>query len=155
MTEHVIDTAATAAERELFATKAADLMQAPAGMVRGGARVWEVIERFLAGPARHVVVTDPSGRYIGIVGSRHLAGLWPLDVKQLKAMPVEALGCAAWISLRPEDDLRTCARALTEYDLDAVPVLDHDSHVIGVVTARAIARAVADCGAHRHPAWQE
>ncbi|MGH6657948.1 MAG: CBS domain-containing protein [Actinocrinis sp.] len=139
----------------LQSTTAASMMTSPAGIVRGGASVWEVVERFLSGPARHVVVVDPSGRYIGIIGTRHLAGLWPLDAKQLKATPVEALGCAAWISLRRDDDLRTCARALTEYDLDAVPVLDEENHVVGVVTARAIARAVSDCAQHQYPVWQE
>jgi len=140
---------------EVLESAAAEVMSAPAGIVHSGASVWEVVERFLTGPARHVVVLDPAGRYVGVIGGRHLAGLWPLDPKQLKATPVDALGCAAWISLRPDDDLRTCARALTEYDVDAVPVLSEESRVIGVVTARDIARAVADSDAHRHPAWEE
>lgn len=134
---------------------ASAIMAAPGGVVRSDTSVWEVVERFLTGPARHVVVVNADGRYVGIIGSRHLAGLWPLDAKLLKSTPVQSLGCAAWISLRPQDDLRACAQALTEYQLDAVPVVDEQSRVVGVVTARDIARAIADAPEQRQRVWQE
>jgi acetoin utilization protein AcuB len=152
MTEHAFEPRIT---DSLESATAASVMSAPAGVVHSGASVWEVVERFLTGPARHVVVLDPSGRYTGVIGTRHLAGLWPLDAKLLRATPVEALGCAAWISLRPDDDLRTCARALTEYELDAVPVLDADSRVVGVVTTRDITRALADAAGLAHHSARE
>jgi CBS domain-containing protein len=134
---------------------AASIMSAPGGIVRSDTSAWEVVERFLTGPARHVVVVDAGGHYAGIIGTRHLAGLWPLDLKQLKAMPVESLGCAAWIALHPHDDLRTCAQTMTEYKLDAIPVLDDESRVVGVVTARDIIRAMADAPDQRPRIWQE
>jgi CBS domain-containing protein len=134
---------------------AASVMSAPGGIVRSDSSAWEVVERFLTGPARHVVVVDGGGHYVGIVGARHLAGLWPLDFEQLKATPVDRLGCAAWIALRPHDDLRTCAQTLTEYQLDAVPVLDEDGRVVGVVTARDVTRALADAPDQRRRVWQE
>jgi len=139
----------------LESESASAIMSAPSAIVRSDASVWEVVERFLTGPARHVVVVDGGGRYVGIICTRHLAALWPLDAKQLKATLVESLGCAAWIALHPHDDLRTCAQTLTEYQLDAVPVLDEDARVIGVVTARDIVRAVADAPDHRPRTWQE
>ena len=134
---------------------AAAVMSAPSAIVRVDASVWEVVERFLTGPARHVVVVDGDGHYVGIIGTRHLAGFWPLDLKRLKVTPVESLGCAAWIALRPHDDLRTCAQTLTEYQLDAVPVLDEETRVVGVVTARDITRAIADAPDQRQRIWQE
>jgi CBS-domain-containing membrane protein len=134
---------------------ASTIMSAPSGIVRSDASVWEVVERFLTGSARDVVVVDDVGHYVGIIGTRHLAGLWPLDAKQLRATPVQSLGCAAWIALQPTDDLRTCAQTLTEYQLDAAPVLDDETCVVGVVTARDIARAVADAPDHRQRIWQE
>ncbi|HEV2344675.1 MAG TPA: CBS domain-containing protein [Actinocrinis sp.] len=139
----------------LDTTTASAIMSAPGGIVRSDCSVWEVVERFLTGPARHVVVVDSAGHYNGVIGTRHLAGLWPLDVKQLKASEVESLGCAAWIALSPDDDLRTCAQTLTEHHLDAVPVLDAEARVIGVVTARDITRAIADAPNQRQRIWQE
>ena len=89
---------------------AATMMSAPGGIAHTDTSVWEVIERFLTGPARHVVVVDAAGHYAGIIGTRHLAGLWPLDPKQLKSTPVQSLGCAAWIALRPETEASSYAR---------------------------------------------
>lgn len=134
---------------------AADIMSQPSALVRSDTCVWELVERFLTGPARHVIVIDTAGRSLGVIGTRHLAGLWPLDPKRLKGTPVESLGGVSWIALRPEDDLRTCARTLTEHHLDAVPVLDSDAHVLGVVTARDITRALADTADNGQRAWQE
>lgn len=149
------DNAAGNALAILECQTASTIMSAPSGVVRSDASVWEVVERFLTGPARHVVVVDSGGHYRGVIGTRHLAGLWPLDAKRLKMTPVDSLGCAAWIALRPYDDLRTCAQTLTEYHLDAVPVLDEEARVVGVVTARDITRAVADAPDHRQRIWQE
>lgn len=131
------------------------IMSSPCAIVRSDTSVWEVVERFLTGPARHVVVVDAQARSLGVIGTRHLAGLWPLDPKRLMATPVESLGCAAWIALHPTDDLRTCARTLTEHRLDAVPVLDDEGRVLGVVTARDITRALADLTDSTQHNWQE
>lgn len=131
------------------------VMSSPCAIVRSDTTVWEVVERFLTGPARHVVVVDAQGRSLGIVGTRHLAGLWPLDPKRLSTMPVLNLGCVDWIALQPDDDLRTCARTLTEHRLDAVPVLDDEGRVLGVVTARDITRALADTPDRLRHEWQE
>lgn len=131
------------------------VMSAPCAIVRSDTSVWEVVERFLTGPARHVVVVDAQGRSLGVVSTRHLAGLWPLNPKVLAATPVQSLGSASWIALRPDDDLRTCARTLTEHQLDAVPVLDEHGRVLGVVTARDITRALADMPDRPHRAWEE
>jgi IMP dehydrogenase len=128
----------------LLSLSAAEVMSAPAAIVRTGSSAWEAVERFLAGPARHIVVVDSGDRCVGILSTRHLAGLWPFDPKQLKSTSVETLGCVPWIAVRPADDLRTCARTLTEHRLDAVPVLDNQDRVVGVVTARDITRALAD-----------
>ena len=151
-----METNATGNSLAILESRAAStIMSAPSAIVRGDASAWEVVERFLTGPARHVVVVDDAGRYMGIIGTRHLAGLWPLDLKQLKTTQADSLGCAAWIALQPTDDLRTCAQALTEYHLDAVPILDEQTRVVGVVTARDIARAVAEAPDHRQRIWQE
>jgi predicted transcriptional regulator len=44
---------------------------------------------------------------------------------------------------------------LVEHDLDAVPVLDADCRVLGLVTTHDIARVVADASVHAHPHWDE
>jgi CBS domain-containing protein len=150
-----VDNDVKEAREGLETMTAAAVMSVPASVVRSGASAWDAVGRFLIGPDRHVIVLDEDGRYEGMIGSRHIAVLWPLNPRGLQARPVESLGCAAWIGLRPGDDLRTCAQTLTEYQLDAAPVLDAEKHVIGVVTARDITRAIAGASGLRPQISQE
>lgn len=49
------------------------------------------------------------------------------------------------VALSPSDSIQTCAQTLVDRNLDALPVLDGVTrHVLGVVSLRDIARAVAD-----------
>jgi L-aspartate semialdehyde sulfurtransferase len=117
--------------------------------------VQDVIDRFAAGTSRHLVVLDCAGRCLGIVGSRHLAQVHHFDLRRDEEIPVRDLGYVPWIALNPDDDLCTCAQMLVEHDVDAIPVLDPDRRVLGLVTTRDIARAAADASAHEHPRWEE
>ena len=141
---------------ELKSLTARDLMGDAGQMIRTGACVAEVMDRFLTGPSRHLVVIGDDGRCVGVIGPRHLAQARRYDPKlDASRTPIEVLDYAPWISLSPDDDLRTCARMLVEHSLDAVPVLDEDHRVLGVVTAHAIARAAADIADPRPCMWGE
>jgi predicted transcriptional regulator len=134
---------------------ARDLMGSAGPGVHLGASLQDVVDRFLTGPSRHLIVVDDDGRCLGILGPRHIARAHSADLRPDNQIPVQDLGYAAWISVRPTDDLRTCAQALTERRLDAIPVVDDTSRAIGVVTAVDITRAVADAAVHQHPHWEE
>jgi CBS domain-containing protein len=134
---------------------ARDLMSGVCGTVHKGATLRDVVERFLTGPSRHLIVVDDDGRCLGILGPRHIAQAHRFDARGELEVPVEDLGYAPWIALRPEDDLRTCARMLVEHDLDAIPVLGPDRTVVGLVTAHDIARAAADAAGHEYPRWED
>jgi predicted transcriptional regulator len=125
---------------------ARDLMSGVCGTVRKGATLRDVVERFLTGPSRHLIVVDDDGHCLGVLGPRHIAQAHRFEARKDAQIPVEDLGYAPWIALRPQDDLRTCARMLVEHDLDAIPVLGPDRTVVGLVTAHDIARAAADAG---------
>jgi CBS domain-containing protein len=135
----------------LDALTARDLMSPVCGTIGAGASLREVVERFLIGPCRHLIVLDEAGRCLGVLGPRHVAQAHRFDMRGDAEIPVEDLGYAPWIALGPDDGLRTCAQALVEYDLDAIPVLDPERRVLGVVTAHDIARAAADLPRPRHP----
>ncbi|HLK43752.1 MAG TPA: CBS domain-containing protein [Thermoleophilia bacterium] len=134
---------------------ARDLMSEACGTIQRGASLREVVERFLTGPSRHLIVVDEDGRCLGILGPRHIAQAHRFDPRGDREVPVEDLGYAPWIALRPEDGLRTCAQMLVEHELDAIPVLDAERRVLGVVTVHDIARAAADAAGHVHPHWEE
>ncbi|HET9172233.1 MAG TPA: CBS domain-containing protein [Actinospica sp.] len=136
------------------ATKTAtarDLMSPVDNVITEDATLQEVVNRFLDGIGRHLVVLDRDGRCAGVIGPRHVAQAHRLDPRRDDEIPVSDLGCAPWIALSPLDSVRTCAQMLVEYDLDAVPVLDGDQRVLGLVTAHDIVKAAADAPAPRPP----
>jgi CBS domain-containing protein len=137
------------------ALSARDLMSGVCATVSRDASLREVIERFLTGASRHLIVVDDEGRCLGVLGPRHIAQAHRFEARGDLEVPVADLGYAPWIALEPGDDLRTCARMLVEHDLDAIPVLGPDRRVLGLVTVRDIARAVADTTDHSHPRWEE
>ena len=134
---------------------AQDFMGEPGGTIHVGASLREVIDRFLTGPSRHLIVVVGGGRWLGVLGPRHVAQAHRFGPRRDPEASIEDLGCVPSIALRPEDDPHTCARMLVERDLDAIPVLDPDRRVLGVVTAHDIARAAADAPVNVHPLWQE
>jgi CBS domain-containing protein len=134
---------------------ARDLMGQAGPDIHVGASLREVVDRFLTGPSRHLIVVDDDGRCLGILGPRHVARAHSGDPRADDEIPVRGLGYAPWICVHPTDDLRICAQTLTEQHLDAVPIVDDAARAIGVVTAVDITRAIADAPWHKHPDWQE
>jgi CBS domain-containing protein len=134
---------------------ARDLMSPVDSVITEEATLREAIRRFLDGPGRHLIVLDRDGRCAGVIGPRHVAQAHRLDLRRDEEIPVSELCGAPWIALSPLDSLRTCAQMLVEYDLDAIPVLDGDKRVLGLVTAHDIVRATADVPPHQHPRWRD
>ena len=143
----------------IFATldtlTARDLMRQGVETIHVGASLREAVDRFLTGPSRHLIVVDEDGGCAGVLGPRHIAQARYLDPRSDPDIPVRDLGSAPWIALGPDDDLRTCAQMLIEHDLDAIPVLDAQRRVLGLITAHDVARAVADTPRSTRPRWEE
>jgi L-aspartate semialdehyde sulfurtransferase len=129
---------------------ARDLMSPVDCIITEETTLQEVVKRFLDGPSRHLVVLDKDGRCAGVIGPRHVAQAHRFDVRHDEEIPVSELGAAPWIALSPLDSVQSCAQSLVEHDLDAIPVLDGDQRILGLVTAHDIARAAADVA----PPWQ-
>jgi len=139
----------------LSALTARDLMSPVDATIGADETLQDVIDRFVAEAGRHLVVLDSDGRCLGVLGPRHVARAHHFDLRRDAEIPVKELGCAPWIALGPDDDLRTCAQMLVEHEVDAIPVLDPDRRVLGLVTTHDIARAAVDASAHEHPHWEE
>ena len=134
---------------------AGDLMSPVDNVIDADATLHEAVRRFLNGPGRHLVVLDRDGRCAGVIGPRHVAQAHRFDARRDDEIAVSELGAAPWIALTPLDSLQTCAQMLVEHDLDAVPVLDGDQRVLGLVTTHDIARAAADVPPPWHPVWRD
>jgi CBS domain-containing protein len=155
-TTHSLDSApAGPAAAPLGTLTARDLMSPVDNVIGEDASLRDVVRRFFDGPGRHLIVLTRDGRCAGVIGPRHVAQAHRFDPRSDDEIPVSELNCAPWIAVSPLDDLPACARSLVEYDLDAIPVLDSDQCVLGLVTAHDIVRALSEAPAHRHPVWRD
>jgi len=143
------------ADRSSAEPTARDLMSPVDNVIGEDATLREAVRRFLDGPGRHLIVLDREGRCAGVICPRHIAQAHRFDLRKDEEILVSELGCAPWIALSPLDTLQTCAQMLVEYDLDAIPVLDGDQRVLGIMTAHDIVRATADVPPHQHPRWRD
>ncbi|HTJ71083.1 MAG TPA: CBS domain-containing protein [Actinospica sp.] len=128
---------------ELDTSTARDLMSPVDATISETATLREVVRRFLDGHARHLIVVDADGRCVGVIGPRLVAQAHRVDLRSDDQIPLRDLGHADWVALAPQDSIRTCARLLVEYDLDAIPVVDEEHRVLGIVTVHDIARVAA------------
>lgn len=93
---------------------------------------------------RHLVVVDRHLHPVGVLEARDLALRWPPGPFDAHSVPLRRL-----LSGRPrpqaraEDDVATVARAMLTAHTDAVPVVDDDGRLLGLVTARHCVELVA------------
>ncbi len=81
-----------------------------------------------ADSAFYLYVTDDAGRLLGVVGLRDL-------VVALPETTVEAMMDPAVISVPVTADQELCARTLSRYGFLALPVVDEENRLMGVITA--------------------
>ncbi len=85
----------------------------------------------------YLYVEDEEGRLIGIVGMRELVVAAP-------ETPIERIMDLEVIYVRADEDQEEVARVMTRYDLTAIPVVDDDGRLIGVITYDDILDVVED-----------
>lgn len=76
----------------------------------------------------YLFVTDDADRLIGVLSLRQLVIADP-------DTPLNAIMNPNLITAHVDDDQEECARLLARYDLLALPVVDNDQRLVGVVTA--------------------
>lgn len=103
--------------------------------------------RELAPEVEHIsyfYVTDAQGRLVGVLPLRALIVAHP-------DQPIAEIMTRDVLSISVHDDLETVAAALTKYDLLALPALEEDGRLVGVVTVDDIMEIVLRKGRRRVP----
>ncbi|WP_448624947.1 CBS domain-containing protein [Geodermatophilus sp. URMC 64] len=86
---------------------------------------------------RHLVVIDDGVRPIGILDERDIALEWPPGPLAAHHLPVsQLLRFRTGPRVRGSDDLAKVARTMLDARTDAVPVVDEDGRLEGLVTVR-------------------
>lgn len=85
----------------------------------------------------YLFVVDKRGRLCGVVGLRHLVIAAP-------DTPIEEIMDPEVISVPTGIDQEECARLMTRYDLLALPVVDADATLLGVITVDDVIDVLED-----------
>ena len=124
---------------------AADVMSAPTVSIAPTTSVWAAWTTMMQTGLRHLVVASESG-CVGVVDDRTLFAQWPMGPLALRRHSVRELVRPCTTCVLPDSDLKLVARVMVEESVDAVPVVDVNDRLVGIVTGSDVARAVASAG---------
>jgi acetoin utilization protein AcuB len=94
---------------------------------------------------RHLVVVV-DGRCIGVLEDRELFAQWPMGPLALRRTRIGGMLRARTTCVLPDSDLRAVASVMRGEHVDAVPVVDDNGALVGVVTGSDIFDAVQRFG---------
>ena len=121
---------------------ASDVMSAPAIAVNPGTSIWTAWSIMSSTGLRHLVVAI-EGRCVGVVDDRTVFAQWPMGPLALRRRSVGEIMRGRTSCVLPDVDVRAVAMAMARDGVDAVPVVDADGALLGIVTSSDVTRAVA------------
>ncbi|SHN60763.1 CBS domain-containing protein [Geodermatophilus obscurus] len=134
------------------ARTAADVMTRFPATVHQSASMWTAWDRLQGTRTQHLVVVDDRQRPIGVLDDRTIALEWPPGPMGARRAPVHTL---LRDRLRPRvrgaDDVAAVARTMLGARADAVPVVDRDGRLFGLVTLWHFADLAAGGGRQGPP----
>jgi CBS domain-containing protein len=119
------------------------IMSQPAVAVDAQETAWVALQRLTSSGLRHLVVVS-GDRCIGVLSDRQLASAWPFgELSRRTQLVLDLVG-----DTRPSVTAGTAAgdaaRAMLDADVDALPVVDAQDRVVGLVTSSDLLRLLAD-----------
>lgn len=124
---------------------AGDVMSAPTVSIAPSASIWTAWSEMMRTGLRHLVVAE-ADRCLGVVDDRSVFAEWPMGPLAVRRRTVAGLVRHFTTCVLPDTPLQLVAQAMVDDSTDAVPVIDADSRLVGIVTGSDIARAVAAAG---------
>lgn len=111
---------------------AKDLMSKPVVCISSQAPLESAGDVFIKKRYRHLPVLDQDGKLIGILSDRDIFKAYLIDQKS----KVTLLSCATLsvFTARPQTNIIEVAKVLFENHIGAMPVVDKDYRVLGIVT---------------------
>jgi CBS domain-containing protein len=127
--------------RELLAR---DVMSSPVFVASPDETPWEAWHVMTGAKVRHLVLAVEE-RCVGIVDDRTLLALWPMGPVAIRQARIGDFVRHRTSCVPPGTPVRGVARVMIEDGVDAVPVVDGDGVVVGLITTSDIVAAVAGC----------
>jgi CBS domain-containing protein len=106
--------------------------------------LWGAWGRLRGAECPYLVVVDSHLRPVGVLEERDLALRWPPGPFEAHRVPLrQVVRGQAQPQARCGDDVATVAQAMLASRTDAVPVVDDDGRLVGLITARHCIELVA------------
>lgn len=120
------------------------LMSRPVLTVEVDESLWDAWQLLFVSGLRHLVVVDESGATLGILSDRNILAEVPATPEHLGRQRVrDILSVKPLAFVGPSDEPMAAVRAMVTAAVEAVPVLDADRRLIGIVTESDIVRWLA------------
>lgn len=128
----------------------AEVMTRRPGTVDAHTSLFSAWGHLRARSGEHLVVTDEAGRPIGVLDERDIALEWPPGPLAAHHLPVHRLlRFRARPRVHGSDHIASAARTMLGARADALPVVDEDGRLAGLITARHCVELIASMrGAH-------
>ncbi|MDD1716580.1 MAG: homoserine O-acetyltransferase [Methanolinea sp.] len=117
----------------LSQTVAGDVMSTDIQLIEEGTTIAVAARRMIATGVNHLPVLSADQQLVGIVTSWDIAKAVASNFLWLDEIMSRNV-----ITTTPEEPIEVATRKMEEYQISALPVLDHDGHVVGLVTSEAI-----------------
>lgn len=92
-----------------------------------------VAKRIVEQNVNHVVVVTPTGALSGIVTSFDVTRAVALKETRLSKVMTQQV-----VTASPDEPVESCARKMKKHDISALPVVDAEKNVLGIVTSERI-----------------
>lgn len=94
-----------------------------------------VAERIINRSINHVIVADNEGRLRGIVTSWDITKAVAEGKKKLSEIIVRKV-----VTTTPDEPLEAASRKMAQHQISALPVIDHNKRVLGIITSEDISK---------------
>jgi CBS domain-containing protein len=118
-----------------------DLMSRPVLTVEVGESLWDAWQLLFVSGLRHLVVVDANGASLGVLSDRNILAEVPATSDHLSGRRVgDVLAMVPLVSVQPTDPPLAAARVMAGNTVEAVPVVDEQGRLVGIITESDVVR---------------
>ena len=122
-----------------------DIMSQPVLTVETDETLWDAWQLLFVSGLRHLVVIDPLGQCVGVLSDRNILAEVPATAEHLSARLVaDVMARVPTATIDPSADPREAAAVMARATSEAVPVLEPDGRLVGIITESDLVRWIGD-----------
>ena len=122
-----------------------DIMSQPVLTVETDETLWDAWQLLFVSGLRHLVVIDKYGQTVGVLSDRNILAEVPATAEHLSSKRVsDVLARVPVVMIEPDADPRAAAAVMARATSEAVPVVDQDGRLVGIVTESDLVRWLGD-----------